>query len=500
MNLRQPSRKWARMTVLAPLYQHDPKQVAVRIGETAIPYGRFTADIDAMAAWYAGQGLKPGARIAVFPRSPVGPNYWDWIMLLGAMRAGLVHATGRLPDETEASGGAGPLVAAVGDPDKLATFEGAERQLPFQPHGEAPLAEQVEIAGKPPKLTVAAKAVRLFKTSGTTGTPKVVAWDDKTMALRLAEVRSTSGLGPQNKLFNFLGLITTTSLRHSLGAWQMGCEVMLTAIGDSEAQVGPAIAACDHMVTSPFRLGKMLEMIPGPIVGHKNRTIELLGGRIPKEVREGALERLCSQLRNLYGSTEAGMVAYGNAELALRHPGAVGFAVDGATIEIVDDAGNPLPRGENGTVRLRTKSMAKTYYGSGDPLLRDGWFYPGDLGRIEDDGLFVVIGRSGDTINVGGATIAVAPFEQKIRELEGVDEACLLEIPGSRADLVTVAVSCPKSVDLNRLRQSLRPILPAGFRIELCRVPDMPRNEMGKVVRRDLAARIARQRAIQRQA
>lgn len=486
------------MTILDPLYGHDRDWPAARIGKTVISYARFCTDIDTMAAWYAGHGLKPGERIAVFARTQQSPNYWDWIMMLGAIRAGLVHSLNALPADIEASAPA--LAAAVGTPEKLRLGTPDARHLPFQPEDAAPLAEQIEVSGKTPPMKAVDKAIRLFRTSGTTGISKIVAWDAKTMALRLAEVRITSGIGPDTRLFNFLGMITTTGLRHSLGGWQMGCEVLLAAIGDSKPDIVGAANASTHLVASPFNLQKLLEQSGGQLRGSEKRIIELLGGRIPAGLRDAVLAGAGAELRNLYGSTETGMVAYGDARLSERHPGAIGFAVEGAEIEIVDEAGKPVAPGVEGTVRLRTASMCLAYYASEQPLLRDGWFYPGDLGKIEQDGLFIVEGRSGDTINVGGATMAVAPLEEKIRAIPGVYEACVLVIPGVRADLLTVAVSGEKTLDLQGLRPQVTKIVPRVFRVELCKVGHMPRNEMGKIVRRDLAARIARQRMRQRRA
>ena len=85
------------MTVLAPLYAHDPARTAIAIGDITIGYGRLCADMDTMAAWLAGKGLKPGQRISIFAREQSVPNYWDWIMILGAIRAGLVHSINALP-------------------------------------------------------------------------------------------------------------------------------------------------------------------------------------------------------------------------------------------------------------------------------------------------------------------------------------------------------------------------------------------------------------------
>ena len=82
------------MSIFAPIFAHDAERPAAFAGKTTIAYGRLCADIDSMARWLFAQGLEPGDRVTVHPSDVGNTGYWDWIMHLGALRAGLVQSTG----------------------------------------------------------------------------------------------------------------------------------------------------------------------------------------------------------------------------------------------------------------------------------------------------------------------------------------------------------------------------------------------------------------------
>src|SRR6267142_3868516 len=124
-----------------------------------------------------------------------------------------------------------------------------------------------------------------------------------------------------------------------------------------------------------------------------------------KELAERVRARMCPNLYYRYGSTEAGNVAFGPASSLLRITGAVGYVVPGATIEITDVAGQYLPAGREGTIRIRASSMARCYLadpGASAEAFREGFFYPGDLGYLMADGIVVLTGREKTILNLGG--------------------------------------------------------------------------------------------------
>ena len=72
--------------------------------------------------------------------------------------------------------------------------------------------------------------------------------------------------------------------------------------------------------------------------------------------------------------------------------------------------------------------MATSYEGASAPTsdahFRDGWFYPGDVGRLYEDGLLAIDGRTGDTLNVGGWKVGAVDLEARVAELPHVRDVC----------------------------------------------------------------------------
>src|SRR3569833_630178 len=134
-------------------------------------------------------------------------GYWDWIMHLGAMRAGLVHSTGPVPPAIARTGAVGPYKAALGAIEKLRPTAAPQWRLAFGPTGTGPLSEQLETEPARSLDRLEAGAVRLLSTSGTTGRPKVLRWEAALIEARLKQVRETGDLGPEVKLLSVLSML-----------------------------------------------------------------------------------------------------------------------------------------------------------------------------------------------------------------------------------------------------------------------------------------------------
>lgn len=463
-----------------------------------ITYGRLCADIDAMAQWLFGQGQEPGDRVTLHPSHIGNTSYWDWIMQLGAIRAGLANSTGGMPPRIAATGAIGPYAAAVGKLDTLSPKATPERKLPFAPKEAGPLAEQVRLPGEPRDLTgLEAKSVRLLSTSGTTGTPKVVRWDASLFAARLKQVRDIGDITPDTVLLTMLGLITTTGLRYPLAAWQIGATVLLASMGDEQPDFADLTASSTFLAASPFRMQELLRLVPGEWPGRDRRIIELFGGRVPPLMRDEILSRCCTDLRMSYGATEIGRVAAGDASLVERDSGAVGLLEPGITLQIVDGQGNEQPAGQPGIVRLKSDFMCDSYIGippqtGPNAPFRNGWFYPGDIGVLYPDGLFAISGRLSETINLAGAKFSPPVLEERLMKLPEVRDVCVVALQLDHADLLAVAAILEPGTDAKATKAKMRKLLPPQFPFALFSVESIPRNAMGRIPRQAFARNLAK--------
>jgi acetyl-CoA synthetase len=180
---------------------------------------------------------------------------------------------------------------------------------------------------------------------------------------------------------------------------------------------------------------------------------------------------------SMYGSTEVGVIIAdypGFADYDVR-PGALGQAVPGWEVGIVDPEGKPLPPGQTGEIAVRRK---------------DGWFLVKDRGWMDADGYVHHAGRSDDVIISAGWTMSAVEIEDTLLKHPDVREAAVVGVPDAERGLVPKAfvVSARHGPDFTRELQAFvqsrlsRHEYPRRIAI----VAALPRTPAGKVDRKAL--------------
>jgi acyl-CoA synthetase (AMP-forming)/AMP-acid ligase II len=105
----------------------------------------------------------------------------------------------------------------------------------------------------------------------------------------------------------------------------------------------------------------------------------------------------------------------------------VGRPQSGVTVEVVDDEGRPLPEGQVGRVRVRSEGAMTGYWGQ--PPLADGWVLSSDLGRFDDAGNLVLVGRASEMYIRGGYNVHPLEVENVLREHPLVAAAAVVGVP-----------------------------------------------------------------------
>lgn len=133
-----------------------------------------------------------------------------------------------------------------------------------------------------------------------------------------------------------------------------------------------------------------------------------------------------------YGLSETSPVASFNTLRAGPRPGSVGTPIRGVEMRVVDDDGKDVPQGEVGEIAIRGHNVMKGYWQRPEETaaaIRDGWFHTGDLGRLDQDGFFWIVGRSKDMIIRGGNNVYPREIENVLYEHPAVAEAAVIGVP-----------------------------------------------------------------------
>jgi len=300
--------------------------------------------------------------------------------------------------------------------------------------------------GLPPDI------VHLKMTSGTTATPRFVAFTAQQLAADAENIVPTMGLRPD---WPNLGVI---SLAHSYGFSNLILPLLLHGIplilaGAPLPEIVLRALANERTIT--------LAAVPalwrtwhdaGAIPPSVSLAISA-GAPLPVSLEQQIFGTRGLKVHNFYGSSECGGIAY-----------------DASTAPRLDDscAGAPmrnvnLALAENGCLEVRSEAVGQTYWPEASPALNGGVFRTNDLVEISD-GLVYFRGRAGDQINVAGRKVSPESIEKVLVAHPGVRECVIFGVPSSdakRGDTIVACVSAATNISSEILKQFLLAQLPA---------------------------------------
>jgi acyl-CoA synthetase (AMP-forming)/AMP-acid ligase II len=221
------------------------------------------------------------------------------------------------------------------------------------------------------------------------------------------------------------------------------------------------------------------------------RTMVSTTGKLDPHERVLIRRHLVPRLIDYYGNSGAGPIAIMSREEDATEPTAAGRVAIGVEVQIVDDDGTPLPDGEVGAIRLRGRTITTDMAGAEEVRgegLRDGWYYPGDLGRFGERGILHLMGRNADLIKRGGLMIHAQEVERAIREHPDVVDVAVVGVPSKDLGQEVVAfMEVRNPIDAKEMTRQLRGKL-AGYKVpsRYETVDTLPRNPAGKVVKAKL--------------
>jgi acyl-CoA synthetase (AMP-forming)/AMP-acid ligase II len=272
-------------------------------------------------------------------------------------------------------------------------------------------------------------------TSGTTGTPKLLAISQEVLCQRSAAARD-----------DFIARETVFCALFAANARPYVTRMIAALINGAtilhSRSVGLWYATgMNHLYGSVVQVSTFFGHLTLP---RKLPLIHVSGSKLPDGLARHLLSSF-DQVIDLYASSETNRsfknVKYLDADGGLRTRG---VALDSA-IEIVDEAEHSVKQGQVGLVRVANPYMARNYINSSEAsanAFRDGWFYPGDIGYFGVQGELVITGRSGDVINLGGVKLNALTIDEAMRSVSGVADAMCFEHPleGRNSELLAFVV------------------------------------------------------------
>jgi long-chain acyl-CoA synthetase len=218
----------------------------------------------------------------------------------------------------------------------------------------------------------------------------------------------------------------------------------------------------------------------------------------PLELLRNVLKVFGCGLAQVYGLTETtGAITYlppeDHGEQAIERMKSCGKSVHGVEIRVVDVAGKPLPPRQVGEVVCRTPQVMLGYWNMPDATaraIRDGWFYTGDAGYLDEDGYLYIYDRVKDMIVSGGENIYPAEVESALFGHPAIADVAVIGVPDERWGEAVKAIVVKKpgaTVSAEQLLGYAREQI-AGYKAprSIDFVDALPRNPSGKILKREL--------------
>jgi len=468
--------------VLIPPFLDPPQREAVRFEGRSLTYEQLIGAVAGRA-----DRVRGTERVAVW----ASPTIEACIGILGVLAAGAAAIPinprlGSLELDHIVSDSAPQLIAAA-----------EETELP--PRLRACDRVTIEFGARASKLpseaAPEAPALILY-TSGTTGFPKGVVLSRRAIISNLDALATVWEWTADDVLVQGLPLFHVHGLVLGvLGPLRLGGR--LNHVGRfSPETVVRALEGEGTMLfgvpTMYFRLANAVERDPSLIRGLRRARL-LVSGSAPLPVRDHArIEGATSQrIVERYGLTETIMNCAVRAS-GERRAGYVGPSLPGVDVRLVGGDGATIHVSDDETIgemAVRGPNLFSGYLNRADAedlgerivtaaAMREGWFFTGDLATRAPDGYFRIMGRRAtDLIKTGGFRVGAGEVEAVLLQHEAVAQAAVLGEPDA-----FVVLQEGTSASQQTLRDHVAAFLAPHKRPrEVCFIPELPRNEMGKV-------------------
>lgn len=481
--------------------QTSAGRTAVIDGDRTFTYAEFNDRCERLAGGLYALGLKAGDRVAIL--SANNPEYLE--TYVGVPAAGLVvvplntrHAEPELRYALEDSATA--VLITDRDPGGLA--EAVGRVIHIGPEYEALLR-----GARPRALGVGIDEntlAGLFYTGGTTGKSKGVMLTHRNLIANTYHWLTSAPQDADDVTLVMAPLFHAAGSNGVLASiWTAGVQVTL-GMFDPKAALD---LMQKHRVTLTLGVPTMLsamaeEQIARPRKVDTVRVIAHGGSPIATEVvRRTVMAFPGAEMVHVYGATELSplttVLRHEQRWLDNERARSCGQSIVGTDVRILDNAGVEVPRREVGEVVVRGPHVMRGYWNKPEQtaaVLKDGAYWTGDLGYMDEGGYVFLVDRSKDMIVSGGENVYCTEVEEVLYKHPAVLEAAAFGVPDEKWGEAVHAVVVPRAdhgnVDPAEIIGFCREHI-AGYKVPKAidiRLEPLPKSGPGKILKRELRA------------
>ena len=500
--------------------QTFPENLAIAYGSDEFTYAQFNAQTNRLANGLYRLGVQQGDNVAVLMYNR--PEMLESMFACFKAGCGVIPINFRLhPKEFAFIIDHSEAKAVIVSPEFNEAIIGIRDQIPQVRHIITATGAQGELLNYRALLSTESDLFEdadvtpddvawLFYTSGTTGMPKGAMLTHRNLLAMTMNFYADMcpGFGPNDVALH------AAPLSHGSGCYALpnigkaAANVILESKSFDPEQVLKTIEM--YRVTNMFAAPTMIRrLIDSPAVDrYDHSSLKALNyGGAPMLVEDltKAMEKLGTCLVQLYGQAESPMtitylphgdhVVDGTPEQVKRLASA-GIPRTDVEVKIVDADDDELPPGEMGEIVTRSDLVMKGYWCNPEATaetLRVGWLHTGDMGYIDDHGYLFLMDRSKDMIISGGENIYPREIEEVIVQHPAVREVAVIGVPDptwGEAIKAVVSVVPGSSVTEGELIDFCADYIARYKKPKSVDfVDELPKNNYGKIVKRELRAK-----------
>lgn len=337
-------------------------------------------------------------------------------------------------------------------------------------------------------------AVILY-TSGTTGKPKGAMLSHRNMASNAASMSQLAEFTEEDRIIAVLPMFHVFCIATCINI-PIACGAAIVIVPKfSPTEVIHTIrrekATLFAGVPTMFRF---LLQVPGA-TAEDFSTIRACfsgGASIPVELLHRFEEKYKVHILEGYGLSETAPVTAFNPLRGTRKPGSVGVDIPEVKNKVVDPNGMEVPRGEIGELIVNGPNVMKGYLGMPEATssaLKDGWFYTGDLARMDEEGYIYIVDRKKDMILVGGYNVFPREVEEVLYQHPAIVESAVIGMPDKEYGEIVKAfvVTNDEGITTDDILYFCQDKL-AKYKLpkQVEFMQELPKNSTGKILRRAL--------------
>lgn len=479
----------------------NPDHPALMTEAETWTYGALAGAVSALAATIAESGSGPGPRIAV--ALPNGPSF-VMAFLAVAHQGGIVVPLNPALREPE-------LAALMGDADvsliltNAELLERCEAALGLASGPDVAVLNVDRISAAAPGRSGAGqpewpegledpnRPVLFLYSSGSTGRPKRIERSHFNLLYETERLTAALGFSRQDRVLGVAPFSHVNGLTRSMLASMLSGATLVPHARYERREVARSIE--DHRISIfigvPFMFAVLAETRwPREVDFSSLRHCISSSAPLQRETSESFHQRYGIHVLQLYGTSETGTIALNQR----AHPGlleSVGLPIPGVEVEVFTETGDIAPPEEEGDIGICSPAATMAYPGLPEATaeaFRGGYFFPGDVGRKDENGNIFLVGRKSLFINRGGYKVNPYEVEQLLERHPRVRQAAVVGVETPYGDEQVKAVVIPDGpCDRGELIAFCRDRL-ADFKIPSMIEfrTELPTSATGKILRTEL--------------